>query len=274
MWIHRNSFIAKFLALFNGLRRDQSAVVAPEPGRRAARSGCTGAFPALLEQYPELEGAMRLARTNRREYATANDMRVRGIHEAVLQTVSAKNLVSDQYPFILDNEGYEELRVRRRRQQRQRIFEERVQSTTHGNWPQPNVRKSNFSKVPSQWRDLKRWPGPQDHEVPPQLRRRFLDYKIAITLYSHGVSYREIEERLHIAESDIRRTLARCLIPQGTNGIAGWYACVKGFRPKLDSRPRQGERFRNGEVAAAVMDRSKKANHLNVDNTRRADDKK
>lgn len=97
------------------------------------------------------------------------------------------------------------------------------------------MRQPNSSRVPSQWLDLKKWPGPKEHEVPLRLRSRFRDYKRAITLHVLGRTYAQIEERLTINESDIRRTLARCLIPKG-DGIVGWNACVKGFRANLPRR--------------------------------------
>ncbi|AMV47770.1 hypothetical protein [Paraburkholderia caribensis] len=94
------------------------------------------------------------------------------------------------------------------------------------------MRQPNSSKIPSEWSDLSKWPGPREQDVPVAKRARFRAFKRAIILHHLGWIYRKIESRLGRKESDVRRMRARCLIPRGKS-IVGWHACVLDFAADL-----------------------------------------
>jgi len=77
-------------------------------------------------------------------------------------------------------------------------------------------------------RDISKWPGPEDDDVPESERDLYLRRKEAVVAYLDGTAFSAIADEHGVPKSEVYRLLDRCLTEQRNGTMFGFYALVPG----------------------------------------------
>lgn len=80
--------------------------------------------------------------------------------------------------------------------------------------------------------DVSKWPRPDYAGLPATTQPTFLKRKKAVEMYASRMAMTEIIRETGYTAKEIRRTVKRCIAPNGAGTIVGFYGCVPGFRVK------------------------------------------